>query len=134
MLDIRKKSLETKSDGLINKIDLEIFFNQYKKFTYGENEVKMNSLFRGEAGNLQIEASIVPMKLLKLAIYKSLFKILVAVIIVGGIISWLVIENNLILLAGFWFITIPVIIFIFSFLKEEIESIIQHKNEIKNYG
>lgn len=134
MLDIHKKSLETKSDGLINKTDLEIFFNQYEKFTFGENEVTMNSIFRGEAGNLKIDASIVPMKLLKLAIYKSIFKILVAVIIIGGVLSWLINDNNLILLAAFWFITLPAIIFIFSFLKEEIESIIQHKNEIKNYG
>jgi hypothetical protein len=124
----------TKSDGLINEVDLEIFFDQYEKFTFGENEVKMNSLFRGEAGDLVINAIIVPIKLLRIAIYKSTYKILITFLVLGGIVGWLAKDNNLVLLAALWFITIPVVIVAYSFLKEEINSIIQHKNEINNYG
>lgn len=134
MLEIHKKSLETKSDGLINEVDLKIFFGQYEEFTYGENEVKMDSIFRGEAGELAINASIVPIKLLKLSIYKSIYKILITVLVLAGIIGWLANDNNLILLAALWFITIPTVIIVYSFLKEEISSIIRHKNEIENYG
>jgi len=134
MLDIHKKSMTTKSDGLINEVDLKIFFDQYQEFTFGENEVKMDSIFRGEAGDLTINASIVPIKLLRLSIYKSIYKILITILVLAGVIGWLANDNNLILLAALWFITIPATIFIYSFLKEEISNIIRHKNEIKNYG
>ncbi len=134
MLEIHKRSLTTKSDGLINEVDLKIFFDQYEEFTYGENEVKMDSIFRGEAGELTINANIIPIKLLKLAILKSVYKISISILILGGIIGWLANDNNLMLLIGLWFITLPVLIFMYTFLKEEIESIIRHKNEIKNYG
>lgn len=134
MLDIHKKSMTTKSDGLINEVDLKIFFDQYEEFTFGENEVKMDSIFRGEAGDLTIKANIVPIKLLKLSIYKSIYKVLITILVLAGVIGWLANDNNLILLAALWFVTIPVTFFVYSFLKEEIGSIIRHKNEIKNYG
>lgn len=134
MLEIHKKSMMTKSDGLINELDLDTFFNEYEKFTFGENEVKMNSIFRGEAGDLAINATIVPIKLLRIAIYKSTYRILIIVLVVGGIVGWLAKDNNLVVLYAFWFITIPAVIIAISLLKEEINNIIRHKNEIKNYG
>ena len=134
MLEIHKKSLVTKSDGLVNEVDLKIFFDQYDEFTFGGREVKMNSIFRGEAGELSISAHVFPVELLKLSICKSACKILTTILVLLGGVKWLAESNNFVLLAPLWFIVIPALIFVFNFLGEEIDSIIRHKKEIKNYG
>ena len=134
MLEIHKKSLRTKSDGLINEVDLNFFFKQYEEFIFGENEVKLDSNFRGEAGDLTINAKIVPVKLLRISIYKSIYIILITIFVLTGVIGWLVNSNELILLATLWFFTLPVVILVYSLLKKEINNIILHINEIKDYG
>lgn len=134
MLAIHDKAISRKPDGLINHIDLNTFFNQYEKFIDNDNEVKMNSLFRGEAGRLIINAHVIPIKLLNLSIVKSIYKILFITIIVILVIAFFIVYDAWIMIFPLYFIVIPALIYAYVNIRRELKNIIQYKNELKYHG
>lgn len=134
IMDIHQKNIKSTSDGLINEIDIKILSEQYEKFTLGENEVEINSNLRGEAGDLIIKITVTPVKLLRIAITKSVYRILIVLIILIMTISWLVNYKYFVILFVFWQFLLIAALAIAYFLWEEIKSIINNTNEIKNYG
>jgi hypothetical protein len=117
--------------AFLNAHELKIFFDHYEELSHLEREVNMKSSFKGEAGNLNIQIQMKPIKMLKTSIAKSISKITIYTTIVTMLIL-VVIRNKwgpIILLSG-----AGIIVFYFNFVSEEIKLIKHYKTEIKKYG
>jgi len=117
--------------AFLNAHEIKLFFDHYEELSHLESEVNMKSSFKGEAGNLNIQIQMKPIKMLKTSIAKSISKITIYTIIVTMLIL-VVIRNKwgpIILLSG-----AGIMVFYFNFISEEIKLIKHYKTEIKKYG
>ena len=75
-------------NSFLNANDIQLFFSQYEKLSYGQSKVeKYDATFQGEGGILTLMAQIIPLKLLKKSILMSVLKLLIYIILLISFIS-----------------------------------------------
>ena len=74
--------------SFLNNNDISIFYNHYEELSKGDSAVNMNGIFQGEGGVLNLRVEMKPLKILRISISKSIFKLIVFIIIISGLVSW----------------------------------------------
>lgn len=131
MVSVNSESKKAISESFLNNHDLNLFYTHYEELAKGDSAVDMNGTFQGEGGKLIIKAEMKPLKILKISISKSIFKLVVVLIVIAGIISWSVREEWYSFL--FWGGLIGGFIS-FGFIAEEISELKILIKELKQYG
>ena len=131
MVSVNSESKKAISESFLNNHDMNLFYTHYEELAKGDSAVDMNGTFQGEGGKLTIKAEMKPLKILKISISKSIFKLVVVLIVIAGIISWSVREEWYSFL--FWGGLIGGFIS-FGFIAEEISELKILIKELKQYG
>lgn len=131
LLSIHKDSNRDIGNAFLNDTELSVFFNHYDALLNGENEVEINSIFKGEGGVLRLNVEITPFKLLKKSIIFSYLKTYIYIILCLLFLLFTIKYKNFFLfLTGFFLI--------FFFLKhliiEELDNIKSLREKYRTYG
>lgn len=131
LVAINSKSNMASSNSFLNTNDIELFFTHYKKLSYGESEVNINSSFQGEGGILNIKVRLKPIKLLTTSIIISSIKITIYLILSATLLSLII---NYELFTLFKIIGSFIGILILININEEIKLLKSLTKEYKIYG
>ena len=131
MVSIHKNSNEKVSDSFLNKNDLQLFLNHYTDLSKGDSEVKFDSTFIGESGNLMINARLVPAKIIKTSILYSIIKLFIYLTLTASLVGFAIIKEAFtILLFGGYFVGIIA----YNFISKEIKELSILRKEYRTHG
>jgi hypothetical protein len=131
MVSIHTDNKKAIVKSFLNNHDMNLFWGHYEELAKGESLAIMNATFQGEGGILRLNAEVKPLRVLRISISKSVFKIIVFVIIISGLVSWSInMEWNTLLIWG----GIIGGLFGLNFIREEYSQLKTLLKEHRKYG
>ena len=131
LIELNKSSNEKSIRNMMNQIDLRDFFENIQSLKGSKIQHSLNYTFFGEGGELHLDLVLRHYTVVITEMAKSVLYILLATLILGGIVFWLIEKEAKIL---FIFLGFYIVYPYLSIVSPNFKKLLKGYKDLKNYG